>query len=56
VLTRSAEVLVARGWPALAPLVPLSGLLVWIALASVTANLAAAILHRGSPLPRGPGR
>lgn len=44
VLLRSAEVLLALGWSAPARLVPLSGLLVWIAVASVGATLVGAIL------------
>jgi len=43
VLLRTAEVLVAWGLPGLAPWVPLSGLLVWAALACVAANLVAAV-------------
>lgn len=43
VALRTAEVLVAWGVPGLAPWVPLSGLLVWTALACVAANLAAAL-------------
>jgi hypothetical protein len=43
VVLRSAEVLIGAGWAAPAPLVALSGVLVWIALACVGANLARAI-------------
>lgn len=43
VLVRSAEVLVGYGVPAIAQVLPLSGLFVWIALACVGANLLAAI-------------
>lgn len=39
VVLRTAEIGVASGAPALAPLVPLSGVLVWLAVACVTANL-----------------
>jgi uncharacterized protein involved in response to NO len=45
---RSAEVLVGLGWPAPAPWIPLSGVLVWVALACVATNLVGAI----SGLPR----
>ena len=45
VLLRTAEVLPAWGLPGLAPWVPLSGLLVWTALACVAANLVAATLR-----------
>ena len=43
VVLRTSEVLVAWGVPGLAPWVPLSGLLVWTALACVAANLAAVL-------------
>jgi hypothetical protein len=43
---RTAEVLVAHAWPALAPLVLVSGALVWIALAAVAANLGGAMTRR----------
>lgn len=43
VILRSAEVLVGAGWPAPAPWVALSGILIWIAVACVGANLVAAI-------------
>ena len=43
VVLRSAEVLVGAGWPAVAPGVALSGILIWIAVACVGANLVAAI-------------
>jgi hypothetical protein len=43
VILRSAAVLVGAGWPAPAPWVALSGLLIWIAVACVGANLAGAI-------------
>ena len=39
VLLRSAELFVGHGWYARAPGVPLSGVLVWLALACVAANL-----------------
>jgi hypothetical protein len=39
VVLRTSEILVAHGWPALAPLVALSGMLAWIALAAVAATL-----------------
>ncbi len=44
VTLRSAELGAAYAAPAIAPLVPLSGVLVWVAVACVTANLARAIL------------
>jgi hypothetical protein len=50
VILRSAEVLVGVGWPAPAPWVALSGILIWIAVACVGANLVAAIGKR----PRAP--
>jgi hypothetical protein len=43
VILRSAEVLVAAGWSAPAPWIPLSGILIWIAVACVGANLVMAI-------------
>lgn len=43
IVLRTAEVLVGLGWLALAPWIPLSGLLVWVAVACVEANLVAAI-------------
>jgi hypothetical protein len=43
IMLRTAEVLVGLGWLALAPWIPLSGLLVWVAVACVGANLVAAI-------------
>ncbi len=46
VIVRSAEVLVGAGWLAPAPWVALSGILVWIAVACVGANLVAAIGNR----------
>ena len=46
VLLRTAEVLVGIGLPALAPWIPLSGVLVWIAVACVAINLLGAT--RGS--------
>jgi NnrS protein len=46
VVLRSAEVLVGMGWPVPAPLVALSGILIWIAVACVGANLVAAIGDR----------
>jgi hypothetical protein len=42
VILRSAEVLVGAGWPAPAPWVALSGILIWIAVTCVGANLVAA--------------
>ncbi|HJR02202.1 MAG TPA: hypothetical protein VKA83_11245, partial [Methylomirabilota bacterium] len=59
VILRSAEVLVGSGWLALAPWVPLSGVLAWLAVACVGANLVAAIgrwARDGEPVlavPRG---
>jgi hypothetical protein len=47
VLLRSAEVLIAVGWAWLAPAIPLSGALVWLALGCVAANLVAAMRARG---------
>ena len=46
VTLRSAEVLVGVGWAAPAPWVALSGVLIWIAVACVGANLAGAICAR----------
>jgi hypothetical protein len=43
IVLRSAEILVSLGGPAPAALIPLSGVLVWIALACVAANLIGAI-------------
>jgi hypothetical protein len=43
VILRSAAVLVAAGWSAPAPWIPLSGILIWIAVACVGANLVMAI-------------
>jgi hypothetical protein len=43
VILRSTEVLVGVGWPAPAPWVALSGVLIWIAVACVGANLAGAM-------------
>jgi hypothetical protein len=43
VVLRTAAVLVGMGWPAPAPWVALSGILIWIAVACVGANLVAAI-------------
>jgi hypothetical protein len=43
VVLRSGEVLVGLGWPAPAPWVALSGILIWIAVACVGANLAGLI-------------
>jgi hypothetical protein len=48
VVARTAEVLVAGGWRGLAPLVVASGVLAWVALASVAANLAGAMARRGA--------
>jgi hypothetical protein len=47
IILRSAEVLVGLGWSSLASWVPLSGVLVWIAVACAGVNLAAAI---GTPV------
>jgi hypothetical protein len=47
VILRSAEVLIGAGWPAPARWVALSGILIWIAVACVGANLVAAIGARG---------
>jgi hypothetical protein len=46
VALRSAEVLVGMGWPAPARWVALSGILIWVAVACVGANLVAAIGSR----------
>jgi hypothetical protein len=46
VVLRTAEVLVGAGWPAPAPLVALSGVLIWLAVACVGANLVGAIAAR----------
>jgi hypothetical protein len=46
ILLRSAEVLVGHGWSGPAPWIPLSGVLVWLALACVGANLVGAIAAR----------
>jgi hypothetical protein len=43
IILRSAEVLVGLGWSSLASWIPLSGILVWIAVACAGANLTAAI-------------
>lgn len=43
IVLRTAEVLVSAGLGAVAPLVPLAGLLVWIALVSVAVNLVGAL-------------
>jgi uncharacterized protein involved in response to NO len=48
VILRSAEVLVGVGWQAPAPAVALSGILIWIAVACVGANLARAICARAA--------
>lgn len=48
VVLRTAETLVAAGAPALAPLVVLSGPLVWLALAAVAANLVVAVCRAPS--------
>ncbi|HSE91804.1 MAG TPA: hypothetical protein VLF19_00750 [Methylomirabilota bacterium] len=42
---RTTQVAVAHGWPVLAPIVPVSGLLAWVALAGVGATLLGT-LHR----------
>lgn len=47
VVVRTAEVLVAYGVPWLAPLVPLSGRLAWLAVAAVAANPAGVMVARG---------
>ena len=49
IILRSAEVLVSLGWSSLASWIPLSGILVWIAVACAGANLAAAIGTPGGP-------
>jgi hypothetical protein len=49
-ILRSIEVLVGLGWPSLASWIPISGVLVWIAVACAGVNLAAAIG------PAGPAR
>jgi hypothetical protein len=46
VLTRTAEVLADYGLEAVLPLVPLSGMLVWVALACLGANVLGAMCHR----------
>jgi hypothetical protein len=46
VLTRTAEILADYGLEAVLPLVPLSGLFVWIALACLGANVVGAMRHR----------
>jgi hypothetical protein len=46
VLVRTAEVLADHGLEAVLPLVPLSGVLVWIALACLGATVIGAICHR----------
>ena len=46
VLIRTAEVLADYGREAVLPLVPLSGVLVWMALACLGANVLGAICHR----------
>ena len=43
VIVRSAEVLVGLGWASVAPWIPLSGVLVWLAVACPAVNLMAAI-------------
>jgi hypothetical protein len=43
VVLRTAEMLVGHGWWFVAPLVPFSGVLVWLALACVAANLLGAL-------------
>jgi hypothetical protein len=48
IILRSAEVLVGLGWAALASWIPLSGILVWIAVACAGVNLAAVIGTRAS--------
>lgn len=49
IVLRSAEVLVSLGWSSLAWWIPLSGILVWIAVACAGSNLAAAIGTPGRP-------
>ena len=46
VLIRTAEVLADYGLEAVLPLVPLSGVLVWVALACLGANVLGAMCHR----------
>jgi hypothetical protein len=43
ILLRSAEVLVGLGWSSLASWIPLSGLLVWLAVACAAANLIGSV-------------
>jgi hypothetical protein len=53
VVLRSGELFVGHGWEARAPGVPLSGVLVWIALACVAANLVRIIRTRSTARPSG---
>jgi hypothetical protein len=46
ILVRSAEVLVGLGWASLASWIPLSGVLVWLAVACAAVNLMASIAAR----------
>jgi hypothetical protein len=60
ILLRTAEVLADRGLEAVLALVPLSGALVWVALACLGAGFVGAVRRRGRPMTRviggGPGR
>jgi hypothetical protein len=49
VLARTGEVAVAYAAPALAPVVPLSGVLVWVAVAAVGGTLIAVLTGREPP-------
>ena len=53
VFTRTAEVLADYGLEAVLPLVPLSGVLVWVALACLGANVFVACAT-GRPYDAGP--
>lgn len=49
IVLRTSEVLADWGWEAVLPWVPLSGLLVWLALACAAANLVGAMRPRPGP-------
>jgi hypothetical protein len=49
IVLRTSEVLADWGWEAVLPWVPLSGLLVWLALACAAANLIGALRSRPGP-------
>lgn len=49
IVLRTSEVLADWGWEAVLPWVPLSGLLVWLALACAAANLVGALRSRPGP-------